>query len=175
MRDQTKQPVQHVYGGRSRHRDQPLECPDPDPHLLRVPTIADLVRLTEIMSRNLTCARGDLDADSVAELMIANRIGCVPVVEESGRPIGMITKQDVVEQLVAVVPDDLTPRTAEELMMPLAITLPETATIAHATAMMASEDIHHVAVVDREGRLIGVVSSMDIVRWLARNDRVTAP
>ena len=138
-----------------------------------MPTIADLVPLTEIMSRSLTCARRDLGADRVAELMVANHIGCVPVVEEPGRPIGMITKQDFVEQLVTIDRTDKTPRTAGELMMPLAITLPETATVAHAAAMMASEDIHHLPIVDLEGRLIGVVSSMDIVRWLARNDGFT--
>ncbi|HTR50376.1 MAG TPA: CBS domain-containing protein [Kofleriaceae bacterium] len=174
MRDQTKQPVQHVYASQGGHTDQLLQCPDPDPHLARVPSIADRVPLTEIMSRNLTCARRDLDADTVAELMIANRIGCVPVVEEPGRPIGMITKQDFIEQVGTVDGSEITPRTAEELMMPLAITLPDTATIAQAAAMMASEDIHHVPIVDREGRLIGIVSSMDIVRWLARNDGFTA-
>jgi len=164
-----EQPIQHVYGSRGRQTERPLQCADHDRDLPRVPTIADLIPLTEIMSRHITCARRDLGADRVAELMIANHIGCVPVVEEPGRPVGMITKQDFLEQATAVA-DDLTPRTAAELMMPLALTLDEHATVAHAAALMACEDIHHVPVVDADGRLIGLVSSMDIVRWLARND-----
>ena len=140
---------------------------------MRMPTIAGLVPLTEIMSRELTCASRDLGADRVAELMIGNHIGCVPVVEDPGRPIGMITKRDFVEHLLAADRDALASRTAAELMMPMAIALGEHATIAHAAALMASDDIHHIAVVDREGRLIGVVSTMDIVRWLARNDGFT--
>jgi CBS domain-containing protein len=55
-------------------------------------------------------------------------------------------------------------------MMPLAITLNERSSVAHAAAMMAAEDVHHVPIVDVHGRMIGLVSSMDIVRWLARND-----
>jgi CBS domain-containing protein len=55
-------------------------------------------------------------------------------------------------------------------MMPLAITLGQRATVAHVAALMASEDVHHVPIVDDHGRLIGVVSTMDIIRWLARND-----
>jgi CBS domain-containing protein len=167
------QPTQHVYASRGRQTDRLLHCAEPDPELARVPTIADIVPLTEIMSRNITCARRDLDAERVAELMVHNRIGCVPVVEEPGRPVGMITKLDLVEQLVANAREEPTtavPRTAAELMMPLAIALGERATIAHAAALMANEEIHHVPVVDGEGRLIGVVSTMDIVRWLAHND-----
>ena len=168
------QPIQHVYASRGRQSERWLRCAAPDPELVRVPTIADLVPLTEIMSRNITCARRDLGADRVAELMVENHIGCVPVVEEPGRPIGMITKQDFIEQ-VANYRDERTPRTAAELMMPMAITLGEGATIAHAAALMACEDIHHLPVVDAEGRLIGVVSTMDIVRWLARNDGFVPP
>ena len=54
--------------------------------------------------------------------------------------------------------------------MPLAITLNLHATIAHAAAMMANEDFHHVMVVGPAGELRGVVSTMDVCRWLARND-----
>jgi CBS domain-containing protein len=155
-----------------------LCCADPDPGVARVPSIADQIPVTQIMSREIQCARRDLSAERVVELMVQNRIGCVPVVEDPGRPIGMITKLDVVEQMLAgdrgepEVPParNLTPRTANELMMPIAITIGERATVAHAAALMASEDVHHVPIVDARGRMIGIVSTMDIVRWLARND-----
>jgi CBS-domain-containing membrane protein len=65
---------------------------------------------------------------------------------------------------------DLAPQTANELMMPLALTLGEHATVAHAAALMASEDVHHIPIVDDDGRMIGLVSTMDVVRWLAKND-----
>jgi len=170
MRDPHRQPILHVHGNQGRESERALHCADRDPDLVRVPTIADLVPLTDIMTRTVTCAQRDLAVERVAELMMAKHIGCVPVVEEPGRPIGMITKQDFVEHWILADRSDHTPRVAADLMMPLAITLNERATVAHAAAMMASEDIHHVAVVDLEGRLIGVVSSMDVVRWLARND-----
>ena len=55
-------------------------------------------------------------------------------------------------------------------MMPLALTLGEHATVAQAAALMSLEDVHHVPIVADSGRLIGVVSTFDIVRWLATND-----
>lgn len=167
------QPVQHIHGTKGVQTERAMHCTDRELDLPRIPTIADMVPLTEIMSRDMTCVRRDVTADRVAELMVFNHIGCLPVVEEPGRPIGMITKLDLVERLVTrdgARADGLAMQCAGTLMMPMSIALKEHATIAHAAALMASEDIHHLCVVDEEGRLIGVVSTMDIVRWLARND-----
>jgi len=133
---------------------------------IQVPTIADLVPVTDIMTREVISTRRDQPTDAVVDLVIARRLGCLPVIEASGRPVGMITRLDLVEQCLR--PNR--PPTAGELMLPLAITLGERATVAHAAALMASEDVHHVPIVDELGRMVGLVSSLDIMRWLARND-----
>jgi CBS domain-containing protein len=140
-----------------------------------VPVAGD-VSLRSIMSSELICVRQDLEIHRVVGLMIGRSVGCLPVVDQQRRPIGVITKFDLVEQLEAAMrassagcplPQDLPARTADEVMMPIALTLDEHATIAHAAAMMASEEIHHVLVVDGDGALVGVVSAKDIVHWLA--------
>ena len=69
-------------------------------------------------------------------------------------------------------PPDLAARTAEDIMLPLAFTLDEHATVAHAAAMMVQEDLHHVMIVSTGGFLVGVVSSHDIVRWVIANDEL---
>jgi CBS domain-containing protein len=130
----------------------------------RIPTIAGLVPVTEIMSQQLVTARPDLPADRLVELFRDRHVGCVPVVNDAGRPLGIVTKQDVVECM-----DEGRP-TARELMMPLAMSLGPRATVGQAAAMMSLERIHHVLIVDDDRQLIGVISSLDIARWLARND-----
>jgi CBS domain-containing protein len=134
----------------------------------RIPTIADLVPVTVVMTRDVTCAARDLSAKALARLIVETRIGCVPVVDEGGHPIGMVTKRDLVEQLLTPSPSQ--GETAYQLMMPIALSLGSHATVAHAAALMAFEDIHHVPIVADNGVLIGIVSSMDVVRWLAKND-----
>jgi CBS domain-containing protein len=119
------------------------------------------------MSREVSCARPDLDIESLAELLV-HGIGCIPIVNERGTPVGMVTKHELVERILA--PDRAAELSASELMMPFVITLGEHASVAHAAALMASEDIHHLPIVDGIGQLIGIVSTMDIVRWLAGND-----
>jgi CBS-domain-containing membrane protein len=169
-------PTQHVYRGQGSHSVRVPVCDTDEAGLLRLPTIADLLPARRIMSREVVCARDDLEVGTLTDLMMRRHIGCIPVVDERGRPIGMITKFDLVEQLFAARSDRAAraPTTAGQVMMPLAISLDEHATIAHVAAMMALEDVHHVAIVAGSGALIGVISTMDIVRWLASNDGVLA-
>ncbi len=129
---------------------------------------AHFIPVTEIMSRHIVCARPDLDLATLVDVMVRERLGCVPVVNEDGEPVGMVTKLDVVEQLaIAAVCVEL--RVAD-VMMPLAITLADTASVADAAALMAIEAMHHVMIVSAR-RLVGLVSTMDVTRWVMENDR----
>lgn len=128
-----------------------------------VPTIADHVPISEIMTRDVVCARGGLGIRALMQLLVTNHIGCIPIVDERGKPKGIVTKLDLIER-------DGSGLTAADVMMPLAITLNLHATIAHAAAVMSLEDFHHVMVTDSDGAIAGIVSTMDVCRWLARND-----
>jgi predicted transcriptional regulator len=63
---------------------------------------------------------------------------------------------------------DLASATVAEIMTPLAFFLPETATLADAIERMASQNVHRLVVIDRAERVTGVVTTLDVVRWLAR-------
>jgi CBS domain-containing protein len=154
---------QHVYRGSGDHEVRTVPDFESVHTTTRTPTVADTVPVSTIMSRDVVCARPDLRVEVLTELLSKRRIGCLPVVDERGRPVGMITKLDVLEPTMGHA------RVAGEMMMPLAITLDERASVAHAAALMATEDIHHVLVVAC-GLLVGIVSTMDVVRWLASND-----
>lgn len=167
-----------VYGSHGRCDSLPIELVPP----VHLPPDgardAGELPLTTFMARDLLCVRPELDIARVVELMVGKHVGCLPVVDARGRPTGIITKFDVVEQLDAAMrlrrvgeplPEDIAACTAEDVMMPLALTLDQYATLAHAAALMVSEDTHHVLVVDSVGTLVGVVSSRDIVRWVAQH------
>ena len=170
-----------VYG---RHGDavvhsfavvEPRDRIDPDRPAAETP-------IATIMNRSILCVRPDVDLASIVRLMIEHHVGCIPVIDERRRPVGVITKWDFVEQLDAAMqstgtgsplPIDLTPRVADEIMMPLALTLGESASVAQAAEMMTSEDTHHVLVVAADGTLVGIVSSKDIATWLVTSARAT--
>ena len=142
------------------------------PILPRVPTIAGLVPVTAIATREVVSIHPDMPVEQVIDLLVDKYIGCLPVVDEDGCPIGIITKRDVVEPLASYLKPGIRPTTAAEIMLPLVLSLDEHATVLQAAAMMARQGLHHVVVVSPKGRLVGVVSCLDVVRWLAVNDEV---
>ena len=170
----TEPPTQRIYRGHGTHSVRMPFWEADEPAIAKVPTIADIVPACRIMSREVICAREDLEVAALMDLFVRHHIGCVPIVDDRGHPIGMVTKLDLVEQLIcARDPEPAAPAlVASQVMMPLALTLDERATVAHAAALMSIEAIHHVPIVAGSGCLIGVISSMDVVRWLASNDGV---
>ena len=122
----------------------------------------DAVPITDIMTRATVSARPDATLESVIALMTHHHIGCVPIVDDLGRPTGIVTKLDLIECR------DDGRTTAREVMMPNAMTITTDASLARAATLMAAESIHHLLVVDGNRALVGVVSTLDITRWLSQ-------
>lgn len=157
--------IQHVYA-RSRDYCLPIDMSiEPEP-LDRDARSLDAVSVRRVMTREVICVRDDLDLETAIELVTSRRVGCLPVVDADGFPIGVVTKLDLLEEIAAR--GDGAPASSElrQVMMPIAFTLGDHATVAHAAMMMHVEGVHHVPIVATDGRLIGVVSSLDIVHWL---------
>ena len=122
-------------------------------------------------------------------MFVDRRISGAPVVDDAGRPIGIVSKSDLVrsrvEDGVPSMDDAWRPENAfgeagfhllpasagcvADIMMPLAFTLPEDATLSQAAAIMAHEGVHRVPVIAGDG-VVGIVSAMDVVKWLANHD-----
>jgi predicted phosphoribosyltransferase len=111
-------------------------------------------------------------------------------VDESGKPIGIITRSDLLfeqQQMHAdageLSPSPPTGRAADfraaglrtvqlgalvgDVMTERVVTLPETATVAQAAALMATYNLHGIPVVSAAGAVVGMLSANDIVAWVA--------
>jgi CBS domain-containing protein len=145
-------------------------------------TVADRVTVRDILGTEVVCATRDVEIPRIVALMVSQYIGCLPIVDGRRRPVGVITKFDVVEQLDSAmrrsgrdaIPADMPKRTADDVMMPLAFAVKEHSSLAQAASLMLREDTHHVLVVGEDGSLVGVISSKDIVRWVAKHDTLSA-
>ncbi len=60
-------------------------------------------------------------------------------------------------------------------MMYISFTLCEDTSLSHAAALMAYEGVQRIPVVSFEGKVVGMVSAMDVVRWLAQHDGYVVP
>jgi CBS domain-containing protein len=146
--------------------------------------------ISEIMTRNVFCVGPELGVDAVAALFLQRGISGAPVVDDDGRPIGVISKTDLLrghqdrtypaEGAVVSTGDDdgilLEPSrspegpgslTARDIMMPVVFCLPANESIARAAALMAFERVHRLPVIGVTGEIVGVISSLDVLRWFA--------
>ena len=89
------------------------------------------------------------------------------MVDDLGRPIGVVSKSDLVRDMRQNRSHERKP-TAADLMTRQVIWFPKEAPIASAAAVMAAERIHRALVLADDRRVIGIVSSFDLLRYLAK-------
>ncbi len=103
-------------------------------------------------------------ASRIVELLVDENIGAVPVLDNQGYPLGIVTRADVLEEDELAFDAELT---AAELMHRSLLTVEPTTPVTEAARLMALQRVHHLLVLDAEGRLVGMLSSFDVVRWVA--------
>lgn len=151
-------------------------------------------QVSDIMTKNAITVRPDTTLDTVIQLMLDRQISGLPVVDDGGAPVGVISKTDLVRDQylqhgteehdgpgvelpgrrgVKYSPgpgyhvEEGDVRTAQDVMTPMALTIADSAPISSAAKMMASGGIHRMPVVSTSGKVVGVVSAMDVVGWVA--------
>ncbi len=123
-------------------------------------------------------------------LFMEHGISAAPVIDEQGQPIGFVSKTDVVRQFhrptseapqrhtTHVQPwwdiERLSQMTVGEIMTPTVYTFSQMTTVADAVAAMAFEGLHHLPVVNDSGKLVGMISALDVLDWMARRAGYTS-
>lgn len=128
-----------------------------------------IVRVADICTRAVVTCRRDISALDLAKLMRERHVGAVVVVDEDeGRatPVGIVTDRDLVIEVMACGVDPEILRVGD-----LIVTVPETAVddelVFDAVWHMRRKGIRRLPVVDRQGRLFGILSADDLTRFLA--------
>lgn len=163
-------------------------------------TSAGVTPIAEVMTAAVWCVTADVSVETVTAVFLERGISGAPVVDDDGFPIGLITKTDLLRErrvegdtedhqplrihTLAGDQIDLGPgfhadrvarATVGEIMTPVAFTLPERAPLARAAALMSFEGVHRIPVVSDEGQVVGILSALDIVKWVARQDGFIVP
>lgn len=132
-------------------------------------TTLDEVRVSSIMKPFSVFAKADMNAEDLGTLMLAIGADALPVVDETGKAIGLITKTDIVREAVEAGDEaHLAETPVGALMEKRVIALPENASVARAAAVMAQASVDHLPVVSSTGTLLGLVRALDIMELIAR-------
>jgi CBS-domain-containing membrane protein len=151
--------------------------------------ILDGITAAELMSPHVLSVKAKLEIEDVIGLLLDKGLHAVPVIDEEGDPIGVLSRSDIVahdrkkiqhlqheEQPEEVSPlgeaqapsvnVSRVPRCVREIMTPVIYAVqPETpakSIVQHMPVLGA----HRLFVIGTDGTLLGVISSLDLLRHL---------
>ncbi len=125
------------------------------------------------MTRKVVTISAETPILKARELMNEHEIRHLPVVDEDGRLLGIVTDRDVRSAMPSILMDDfesgsvrerLATVTARDIMTADPVTLSPTYTIQDALLLIQKTRVGAFPVVDDEGRLEGIISVRDLVR-----------
>ncbi len=99
---------------------------------------------------------------SIVESMALHKISC-KLVTEDGAPVGIITERDMVKLLLATAEDpSMLDHPAEEIMSSPIVTLRDDESLYDAMVVSRAEKLRHLPIVDKDGKLAGLVTQSDV-------------
>jgi CBS domain-containing protein len=111
------------------------------------------VTARDVMTTDVISVRPDQSVDEAARLLVRNRISGLPV-ERDRRVVGVVSELDLIVKAGARV---------EQVMTAPAVTVTEGTRLWDVADHLRR--IRRVPVVDADGRLVGLISRSDLLRW----------
>jgi CBS domain-containing protein len=134
------------------------------------------MKVSDLMTTHASTCRPDAPLHFAAQIMWDHDCGCVPVVDDSNRIVGMLTDRDVC-MAALMQGKSLSEMTVESAMSRAVYGCSPEDDVEKAAGLMRLRQVRRVPVVDDVGHLMGVISLSDFARALAANasNGVTTP
>ena len=139
------------------------------------------IKASDIMSRPVHVIRSDADLIRTATFLAENHISGAPVVDDSGKIVGVVSEKDFITQtndgktgsFMGIIADCLKNRGCmaipmrrlgvAEIMTRPAITASEDITLKDISALLMDRGINRLPIVDNDEKPIGIVTRSDLV------------
>ena len=106
----------------------------------------------------------------IAKTMLAENISSIPITDDEGDIIGILTERDMIK----IIANELPPRSvsAASMMSYPTVKLKKKAQIEEAAKIMATKKLRHLIVEDTYGeRIVGIITVTDLARYLREKSR----
>ncbi len=145
------------------------------------------IRAKDVMSRDMVTINAKDTVHDALQLMAENKVSALPVVDRNGQCIGIVSTSDIVDvtrdleegldildkaeelnygQFVAKLGDGVGHQLVSELMSNAVVSTKPDTRLAEAASQMLRERVHRLPVIDNQQRLIGILSTTDILTAL---------
>jgi CBS domain-containing protein len=118
------------------------------------------MRAKDSMTKDPECCRRDDTAQQAARVMRDRDCGCLPIVDDAGRVVGIVTDRDLAVRGIASGKDPETK--LNDLMTPVATCCGPDDDLRDVEKKMAELQVRRIPIVDGGGRCVGIVSQADI-------------
>jgi CBS domain-containing protein len=153
-------------------------------HKTRKQLLPRQLRVREVMTPAPRKVSPSTSLKEVTELLLSSIFTGLPVVDEKNRPVGIITQGDLIYRgglpmrlglLSKSDPEKVHPilqalalRKAEEVMTRPAVSIPVDKSALDAVNLMLNKKLKRLPVVDDNGKLVGIVSRVDLFRAIMK-------
>ncbi len=156
--------------------------------------------VSSIMTHDFAVVRDSLTIELLTKFLLERSVTCAAVADDRGTLVGYVSMIDLVREryINGETEDDASSRKqmrresngelrsgfhlepvprarVSDIMMPFVLRLSDSAPIDAAAAVMAREGVHRVLIVSASNKVVGIVSALDVLRWLARRDGYAVP
>jgi CBS-domain-containing membrane protein len=143
------------------------------------------VKVAEVMRRDVTTVHGDSPLTEVVELLLDKDFTAVPVTDEQGKVVGMVSDSDLLTRGGMAVTISLKravdaefvrelhqslenpDRRVSEVMTGKVVTIGPDILLGQAARMMVERHLKRLPVVDENGKLVGILGRLDVLNTIA--------
>ena len=154
-----------------------------------MPSKSSSLKVADIVVRDLVTVSPDDSLEEALALLVENRVSALPVVTGNRRCVGVLSGTDLlnltreldeeigaqllvgesgrrsfIEQLAQ---DGLGTRLVKEVMTSDVVSVGRSTPVAQAAGVMVASRVHRLIVVDSHDKLVGIVSTMDLLAAFA--------
>lgn len=122
-----------------------------------------MTKVQDAMTANPTCCSPSTPLPEVAQKMVQADCGCIPVLDEGGKPVGVITDRDIACRAVAENKNPGT-LTAADCMTGTCVVVRSDESLEDCCKRLEDNQIRRAVVVDEQGRCCGIIAQADIAK-----------
>lgn len=151
------------------------------------------MRAEDIMTRTVVSIHQDASVQEAARVLVERGISGLPVVDDEGRVVGIVTEGDLLKRLrnlqlptfidlfggifalrsnrdIEAELAEMTARKVRELMTADVVTVRPDSDVQEIANLLISKRIKRVPVTEEDGTLVGIVSRTDVVKTLVSDE-----
>lgn len=131
-------------------------------------------KVADVMTTEVVSVAPETPFKDCVEMLGVHRIGALPVIDPSGRLVGILTESDLLQKQEGKGGPPTFARAAARLagqaMTRATISVAPGTSITEAARLMQQESVRHLPVVDPDGHLLGMVARVDLLKVFLRSD-----